>query len=469
MENNVIKVSGNLGAGENNRYVVFYVTNFENGYILSESNQALHFDEGVVQPDGKFEFDFQIIGLEKQYLINVKYGNSIISKPFQYKSFESVKAMINEVIDKTTDIDSFIAEIPAYTDVLGINDDIYLSSRALGRLYTNIVENRDKISNEFLAGKADKLESTIINFKYETQTLNEIKNAVTTADVDSALNFGAQNLKFNLDAYNQLSFEQKAEVCSAIAQKEYGDINALLDALEREIKKVSMSTVSGSNGNNGGGRPSGGGIAGGASGSNSGGIYGNTTEYVPTVEEIKDPFVDLEEYAWAKEAIVGLYKLGIVSGVGDGYFEPQNMVKREEVAKMIAKTFLFSENIEDSLGVFHDVENASWYENYVYLCYKSGIVNGVTQNMFGTGENITRQDFTTMLFRAAFQDGYSFTNQRTDFIDYDQCDDYAKDAIAYMAGMGIINGYVDKSFAPNALITRAEAAKMLYTLLEVEK
>ena len=55
---------------------------------------------------------------------------------------------------------------------------------------------------------------------------------------------------------------------------------------------------------------------------------------------------------------------------------------------------------------------------------------------------------------------------KTDFADYDNISDYAKEAVGALAAKGIINGVSDTMFAPKATATRAQAAKLVYAIIK---
>ena len=58
------------------------------------------------------------------------------------------------------------------------------------------------------------------------------------------------------------------------------------------------------------------------------------------------------------------------------------------------------------------------------------------------------------------------TADELNFNDKDLLSDYAKEAVAKMVKLGILNGKNDGNFAPKDYCTRAEAAKILYGILE---
>ena len=74
-----------------------------------------------------------------------------------------------------------------------------------------------------------------------------------------------------------------------------------------------------------------------------------------------------------------------------------------------------------------------------------------------------RQDMVTILYRALNK---SNSAAALDFTDVDNIAEYAKDAVAQLVGMGVINGYEDGSFKPRGTATRAEAAKVIWGVYE---
>lgn len=220
---------------------------------------------------------------------------------------------------------------------------------------------------------------------------------------------------------------------------------------------------------------SGGGSSGGSSGSSSkgsgSGIIVNqpvvtTPEVVtpaePTPEEIT--FSDINDAKWAEEAILSLAEKGIVSGMGDGTFEPNGKVTREQFVKMVVGAFGLETSEAES--DFSDIDKNHWAYSFVSSAKSIGIVNGISETEFGTGREITRQDMAVMVYNAAKYAGYKFETAKSDFEDADLVKDYAKEAVFAMAGAGVINGFEDNTFRPEERATRAQAAKILYTVIK---
>lgn len=173
-------------------------------------------------------------------------------------------------------------------------------------------------------------------------------------------------------------------------------------------------------------------------------------------------YKDMEKFQWADEAVHKLTKAGIINGMGEGIFAPQDTVTREQAVKMIVTGFGLTQS---GAVTFDDVEDDAWYKEYISIAVGCGIVKGVSKTSFGVGIPVTRQDMMVMLKRAA---DYSSMNiyrvNDVSFTDSDSISSYAKDAVQTMANAGIVSGRGDGEFAPRANASRAETAVMCYRL-----
>lgn len=209
---------------------------------------------------------------------------------------------------------------------------------------------------------------------------------------------------------------------------------------------------------------------GGSNNSGGGGGSGGSGTKIEVSSQLKEEaantsvkFYDLENALWAQEAIYELAKKGIVSGTGNGCFSPSDYITREQFLTMIVR--LYDLKAEKSSVDFMDTKSDAWYYPYIAAGTQNGIINGIGNGMFGIGSYISRQDMALIASRALelFADDKAANNEKS-FSDITSVDDYARDAVMNIAGMGIINGYEDGSFRPHGLSTRAEAAKIIYGL-----
>ena len=215
-------------------------------------------------------------------------------------------------------------------------------------------------------------------------------------------------------------------------------------------------------------KPSGGGGGGGGGGgkaSTPAKIENTIGETVETVPLKTYSFKDTASVEWAYDAIEYLYEKEIVSGKTKDTFCPNDFVTREEFVKLLVTAFDFSYT-NNSL-TFSDVKKDAWYENYVKAAYQNEIVKGKSEECFGVGENITRQDIAVMIMNVVNKKGIAldYINDEASFSDKNQIADYAKEAVMKLQKAGIINGCEDNTFRPGESATRAQAAVMIYRAL----
>lgn len=179
----------------------------------------------------------------------------------------------------------------------------------------------------------------------------------------------------------------------------------------------------------------------------------------------KNIFNDLASVPWAEKAIVTLRVKGVVSGKTETEFCPGDNITREEFVTLIVNAF--AKDAEVIEPVFEDVASDAWYYEFIQKAKASGLVSGVSENQFGVGANITRQDMAVIIYNAAKLKNVVGNNEPENFpfADDAEISDYAKEAVYTLKTMGIVNGIDSDNFAPKATATRAEAAMMIYNLL----
>ncbi len=220
--------------------------------------------------------------------------------------------------------------------------------------------------------------------------------------------------------------------------------------------------VSGGGMSGGGGGASGGRGTGGASYTEVPNFSANQT--IPNRNGVQ-LFADVDGSHWAYDYIDCLLAKKIVSGYEDGAFRPDSNITREEFVKIAVEAFAI---VSDSSGAaFEDVQNGAWYEYYVQTAAGAGIVNGIDETHFGTGEMVTRQDLAVMIARVIEAENISIKaiENAPTFTDEADISGYAQEAVKKLAAAGILGGYADGSFNPNGIATRAEVCAILYRMI----
>lgn len=185
-------------------------------------------------------------------------------------------------------------------------------------------------------------------------------------------------------------------------------------------------------------------------------------------------YIDMSGFEWADPAVNYLTDMGIVSGIGGGYFLPAENVTRAEFAKMITEAY---EQLNPSASAgaaaagFTDVPESSdeWYVSYVQKAYGYGLIQGTTSTTFEPDRNITREEMAVMVCRAidsadSHTDVYSMN-----FADISNISDWAAPCVDELYKLGIMQGDQNNCFNPQIFAQRAEAAQVIYNMLMAER
>ena len=180
-------------------------------------------------------------------------------------------------------------------------------------------------------------------------------------------------------------------------------------------------------------------------------------------------FKDLAGYKWATEYVESLASKTIIQGKTKDTFAPGTQITREEFAVLLVRALDIPTASYE--GIFKDVTDKNWSVFEVEAANRAGIVLG-DNGKFNPKQNITREQMVTMIIRALNYDSPSAlkdVSTEVAYKDVDKISDYAKDSVGYATNLGIINGIAsgdDIVFEPKKNAKRAEAAKMIYQLLE---
>lgn len=157
------------------------------------------------------------------------------------------------------------------------------------------------------------------------------------------------------------------------------------------------------------------------------------------------------------------YHAPYVQGMGDGTFHPGDSLSRNQAAKMLVSAS--EAKLADALDCpFNDVPG--WARAYVATAYNRGYMRGYTDGTFRGQNRISRAEFVAMLAQYLKAENVSL-EPTTDA----SFTDVPKDGSAWytqsvylLANAGIITGYKDGTFRPQANVNRTEAVVMLNRL-----
>ena len=153
--------------------------------------------------------------------------------------------------------------------------------------------------------------------------------------------------------------------------------------------------------------------------------------------------------------------LAFLSGYANGTFGPDRNMTRAEVTTMFAR--LLTEKMaadQTYSNTFSDVAKSHWAANYIGYMQQFGIITGYADGSFRPDASVTRAEFAAIASR--FE---KLTEGTKSFSDVPSSH-WAAKYINFAATRGWVNGYADGTFRPNNSITRAEVAAVTCRLLE---
>lgn len=158
------------------------------------------------------------------------------------------------------------------------------------------------------------------------------------------------------------------------------------------------------------------------------------------VDEIENPYTDVNEGMWSYEGILYCYDQGVMTGTSETTFAPEVVMTRAMVVTALYKLNNMPAVTYDA--GFADVMKDSWYEDAVNWAAEKGLVNGVdTQNNFAPDRALRRDEFVTLLYRYEKTIHGDTTLGSLDvFLDGNTVVDWAKEGLRWGVYAGLLQG-----------------------------
>jgi len=179
-----------------------------------------------------------------------------------------------------------------------------------------------------------------------------------------------------------------------------------------------------------------------------------------------DEITDVSKNDWYYDGVKYALDNKLMNGVGGGEFAPNLDLSREMLI-----TILYRQAGEPEVrgrSGYADVKDGEWYSDPIAWAKEIGIIDGYGNNIFGTGDDVTREQFALILYNFAKWIGIdvSASTDLDGYTDADKVSDWALDATRWANAMGLITGRDEKVLAPDGTATRAEAAVILQRFIE---
>ena len=174
-------------------------------------------------------------------------------------------------------------------------------------------------------------------------------------------------------------------------------------------------------------------------------------------------FLDVDANMWYFNMVQYVCRAKLMQGISADRFAPEDAMTRAMFVTVLYRMDGAAKT--DAAAAFADVAADTWYAPAVAWAKENGIVNGVTDTLFAPEENVTREQMAMILMRYVGEKGFDTgAVKETDAVSYQDSAEIAEDAkeaVSSAAKYGLMSGNPDGTFSPKAMATRAEAAAIL--------
>ena len=179
------------------------------------------------------------------------------------------------------------------------------------------------------------------------------------------------------------------------------------------------------------------------------------------------PYQDVQQSDWYYSAVSFAYYNGLMNGVADTLFDPNGTMTR---AMLVTVLWRLDGGSADGSSPYTDVPEGTWYTDGVIWATENGIVNGVGNGKFDPNGTVTREQIATILYRYAAYRGVDVSDRASLdlFTDAGAVSDYARAPMQWAVQTKLISGRLDHKqlyLAPQSGGTRAEVATILMRFL----
>lgn len=180
-------------------------------------------------------------------------------------------------------------------------------------------------------------------------------------------------------------------------------------------------------------------------------------------EEYPGSFPDVAEGCFYSVPVLWADQNNISNGYLDGTFRPERTCTRAEMVTFLWR-MAYCPEPSSTESKFTDVLKDSFYEKAVLWATEQGIVQGVSDTLFCPDQPVKRSEVVTLLYRMDGSPSYD-TSIGSIFKDVDNEKDgnqFYYGAMCWASQNGVVNGYEDQTFRPYAYCKRGEIVKLIY-------
>lgn len=178
------------------------------------------------------------------------------------------------------------------------------------------------------------------------------------------------------------------------------------------------------------------------------------------------PFTDVPENAWYHEGGEHVYANYIMNGTSSSSFSPSIPVSRGMIMQILYN-LAGQPDVEGSSG-FTDVSGGYWGADAIAWAVENGVAEGFGDGTFRPDDSLTREQMAVVLHNFAYRMGWdiSASGDLSGFTDIPEGEYWARDALAWAYGEGLITGTSESTMEPNAQTPRAQIAVIMMRFCE---
>ncbi len=183
------------------------------------------------------------------------------------------------------------------------------------------------------------------------------------------------------------------------------------------------------------------------------------SKYLVGYSEVwKNLFSDVKEKDWFYSAVEYAVKNGLFNGTTATTFSPNGQMTRSMLVTVLYRVE-GSPSVTGTNG-FSDVKSGQWYTDAIIWANEKGIVSGLGNGLFGTDNDVTREQMATILYNYAKYKGYNTAKmaELNAFTDALAVSAWAQPAVKWASAEGLVTGRTAATLAPKGNATRAEVA-----------
>ena len=180
-----------------------------------------------------------------------------------------------------------------------------------------------------------------------------------------------------------------------------------------------------------------------------------------------DPLKDIPDGKWYTTGVLYCYENGLMTGTGTDTFSPDGTFTRAMFVTVLSKIDKADTSTYTGTS-FSDVKTGQWYSKPIEWAFKNGYTSGLGDGTFGVNNPVTREQLAVFLYNYTVKKGIKIKGavSLSGYTDAGRVSSWAKNAVKWAVGNGLISGTSETTLSPGASATRAQIALIVKNYVE---